>query len=342
MLQVQHASVHYHSRHDQPVHALDNVTLDLPPESIVVALGASGCGKSTLLNAIAGFLPLSHGDITLDGKKIAGPGVDRGVVFQKDTLLPWLNVWQNVALGLKFAGLKRQAQKQQALELLSLVGLDKFSEARPYELSGGMRQRVGIARALATDPKILLMDEPFGALDSLTRENMQTLLAQIWQRTRKQIFLITHSIDEALCLGTQIVVMSPRPGRVVARFETDFLRQSLQEKEPGLVKFNPQYKALRQKIRAIIHNTEHDTKRNIEHDVEHDSEQETGLHTQNIVEYKTKLSYIKPDIHKPNIYKHKHELASKASKFSYQDSAALHRSQHVEQSSKPPIAKGFV
>ncbi|KQV30768.1 taurine transporter ATP-binding subunit [Rhizobium sp. Root1203] len=253
MLKVDHASVYFRTRDGQTVHALDRVSLDIPDNSFVVALGASGCGKSTLLNAIAGFLPLSEGAITLDGRHIAGPGADRGVVFQKDTLLPWKSVIDNVALGLKFAGLPRATRRARAEELLHLVGLKDFTNAFPYELSGGMRQRVGIARALATEPDVLLMDEPFGALDSLTREQMQELLVSIWRTTRKRIVFITHSIDEALFLGTQVVVMSPRPGRIVARFNLDFVRQLAETGDSRSVKTSPEFVSLREEIRGILH-----------------------------------------------------------------------------------------
>jgi taurine transport system ATP-binding protein len=253
MLKVDHASVYFRTRDGQTVHALDRVSLDIPDNSFVVALGASGCGKSTLLNAIAGFLPLSEGAITLHGGHIAGPGADRGVVFQKDTLLPWKSVIDNVALGLKFAGLPRATRRARAEELLHLVGLKDFTNAFPYELSGGMRQRVGIARALATEPDVLLMDEPFGALDSLTREQMQELLVSIWRTTRKRIFFITHSIDEALFLGTQVVVMSPRPGRIVARFNLDFVRQLAETGDSRSVKTSPEFVSLREEIRGILH-----------------------------------------------------------------------------------------
>ncbi|MBV8567306.1 MAG: ABC transporter ATP-binding protein [Methylobacteriaceae bacterium] len=253
MLTVRDASVFFAARDGSEVHALDRVSLDLRPDSIVVALGTSGCGKSTLLNAIAGFLPLSEGSIRLDGRSIDGPGADRGVVFQKDTLLPWMSVADNVALGLKFAGVPLRERRRRAGELLRLVGLEAFADAAPYELSGGMRQRVGIARALATEPKILLMDEPFGALDSLTRENMQELLVSVWARTGKQIFFITHSIEEALFLGTTVVVMSPRPGRIVARFDLEFVRDFARDGSVGAIRSAPKFSEMRETIRNIIH-----------------------------------------------------------------------------------------
>jgi taurine transport system ATP-binding protein len=256
MLKVDHASVYFQTRDGRTVHALDRVSLDISDNSFVVALGASGCGKSTLLNAIAGFLPLSEGKITLDGRPVTAPGADRGVVFQKDTLLPWKTVIDNVALGLKFAGVSKAARCDRAEELLHLVGLQDFAKAFPYELSGGMRQRVGIARALATEPAVLLMDEPFGALDSLTREQMQELLVSIWKKTHTRIFFITHSIEEALFLGTQLVVMSPRPGRIVARFDLDFVRQFAESGDARSVKTSPEFADLREEIRDILHGSE--------------------------------------------------------------------------------------
>jgi taurine transport system ATP-binding protein len=259
MLQVDNASVYFASRDGRAVQALDHVSLQIADGAMVVALGTSGCGKSTLLNAMAGFLPLSSGTITLNGKPVGGPGADRGVVFQKDTLLPWKSVLDNVALGLKFAGVARQERTERAMALLELVGLQDFAHAAPYELSGGMRQRVGLARALAPDPAILLMDEPFGALDSMTREQMQELLVSVWERTGKQVFFITHSIDEALFLGTQLIVMSPRPGRIVARFDLDFVRTFVRDKSARAIKTSPRFAQLREEIRAIVHRAEHAT-----------------------------------------------------------------------------------
>ncbi len=256
MLKVNHASVYFQTRDGRTVHALDRVSLAIPENSFVVALGASGCGKSTLLNAIAGFLPLSEGAITLDGRPVTSPGADRGVVFQKDTLLPWKTVIDNIALGLKFAGVPKGARRERAERLLHLVGLKDFAAAFPYELSGGMRQRVGIARALATEPAVLLMDEPFGALDSLTREQMQELLVSIWKETHTRIFFITHSIEEALFLGTQVVVMSPRPGRIVARFDLDFVRRFAETGDARAVKTSPEFANLREEIRDILHGSE--------------------------------------------------------------------------------------
>ena len=253
MLQVLNASVFYASRNGHAVHALDDISFDIPLGGCVVALGASGCGKSTLLHAMAGFLPLSQGRIMLNGRAITEPGADRGVIFQKDALLPWKNVHDNIALGLAFAGVTREARDRKTRELLGLVGLQNAGKTPSHELSGGMRQRVELARALATDPQVLLMDEPFGALDSLTRERMQELLASVWAKTHKQIFFITHSIEEALLLGTQVLVMSPRPGRIAARFEPGFAHRCAQAGDARAVKTTAEFAELREEIRALIH-----------------------------------------------------------------------------------------
>ena len=202
--------------------ALQDINLQLDQRDLLVVLGPSGCGKTTLLNLIAGFLPLESGSITLDGKAVTGPGAERGVVFQNEGLLPWRNVIDNVALGLQLAGMEKTERHAVARRLIRKVGLEGAEQRFIWQLSGGQRQRVGIARALAADPQLLLLDEPFGALDAFTREQMQTLLLTLWRDTGKQILLITHDIEEAVFLASELVLLSPGPGRVVERLKLDF------------------------------------------------------------------------------------------------------------------------
>ena len=235
---------------------LNNTMLHIEPGEFVAIVGRSGCGKSTLLRLVAGLEAVSGGTIRLDGKAVDGLSEDTRIMFQDSRLLPWKRVADNVALGLQFAGLGRAERRERAQELLRLVGLQDFADAAPYELSGGMRQRVGLARALAPNPDILLMDEPFGALDSMTREQMQELLVSVWARTGKRVFFITHSIEEALFLGTELIVMSPRPGRVVARFDLDFVRTYARDGDARAIKTSPAFAQLREEIRAIVHQSE--------------------------------------------------------------------------------------
>lgn len=197
------------------VHALTDVSLTVGEGEFVALLGPSGCGKSTLLNVLAGFEKISSGTMTFDGEPILRPGPDRGVVFQEAALFPWLNVWQNVIFSPQVRGLARADYEPRARELIELVGLTGFSESLPVQLSGGMRQRVGIARVLAMDPRALLMDEPFGALDAQTRLQMQQLLLDVWQKLGTTVLFVTHDIDEAILLSDRICVMSARPGRIV-------------------------------------------------------------------------------------------------------------------------------
>jgi ABC-type nitrate/sulfonate/bicarbonate transport system ATPase subunit len=202
------------SAHGVPTLALQATDLDVAENDFVTILGPSGCGKSTLLRIVAGLDRQTAGEVALDGRAIAGPGADRGMVFQSYTLFPWLSVLDNVCFGLRERGLPRADQLEQAQSFIRQVGLTGFENHYPKQLSGGMQQRTAIARALANGPRMLLMDEPFGALDHQTRELMQELLLGIWEAERKTVLFVTHDIDEAVFMGSRIVVMSARPGRI--------------------------------------------------------------------------------------------------------------------------------
>jgi len=194
--------------------AVDDLDLTITDGSFVALLGPSGCGKTTLLNAIAGFIPVSDGRITVDGVEVGGPGADRGMVFQEYALFPWFTVEQNVVYGPKLRGASRQELRRLADHYLALVKLDKYGHCYPNQLSGGQRQRVALARALANQPKILLMDEPFGALDAMTRETLQQELLDLWQADRRTCIFVTHSVGEAAFLAETIVVLKAQPGRI--------------------------------------------------------------------------------------------------------------------------------
>ena len=233
------------------VHALKDVSFTLKKGELLTVLGPSGCGKTTLLNIIAGFLNPTSGSINLDEKEINGPGVERGMVFQQGALFEWLTVSQNVDFGLRMRKENPQKSKKLVDEWLEIVGLQGFGDTPTYQLSGGMQQRVALARCLINDPDLILMDEPLGALDALTREKMQSLVLKIWKETGKTIVLITHSVEEALLLGERLFVMAPRPGRIYKEYTLPFASMGL-EKDLRSIKNNKKFVTTREEILTMI------------------------------------------------------------------------------------------
>ena len=234
-----------------PTRALQDVTLNIAKGELVSILGPSGCGKTTLLNILAGFLVPSAGRVTLDGRPVRGPGPDRGMVFQQGALFEWMNVRRNVDFGPRMKGTPRAERDRITDRLLGLTGLSGFADKPVYELSGGMQQRVALARCLANDPEVILMDEPLGALDALTREKMQGLVLKLWKETGKTVILITHSVEEALLLGARLIVMAPRPGRIFREYRLPFAEAGgnadLRE-----IKKRPDFAATRDEILSLI------------------------------------------------------------------------------------------
>ncbi|MEK7229663.1 MAG: ABC transporter ATP-binding protein [Candidatus Binatota bacterium] len=212
-IQARDISLTFKPKNRDSVTALKELTLDVAKGEFVSLVGPSGCGKSTFLNVLLGLLKPDGGEIRLNGKQITGPGQERAMVFQEFGLLPWRTVLANVELGLELKGVQALVRRERAMELIKMAGLAGFASHYPHELSGGMKQRVGLARALVTDPEVLLMDEPFAALDAQTRDLMQLELLQIWDRTKKTVVFVTHSIEEAAYLSDRVIVISARPGR---------------------------------------------------------------------------------------------------------------------------------
>ena len=233
------------------VQALKNVSLDIKQGELMSVLGPSGCGKTTLLNIVAGFLAQTEGKVTLNGHAVHGPHQERGMVFQQGALFEWMNVRDNVSFGPRMNGKPASEWASNVDHLLEVVGLGDFKDKAIYELSGGMQQRVALARCLANDPDVILMDEPLGALDALTREKLQSLVLKLWKETGKTIILITHSVEEALLLGERLLVMAPRPGRIHKEYRLPFadmgVGQDLRE-----VKKHPDYAPTREEILAMI------------------------------------------------------------------------------------------
>jgi ABC-type nitrate/sulfonate/bicarbonate transport system ATPase subunit len=234
-------------RHAPPTEALKPVSLDVADNDFITVLGPSGCGKSTLLRLVAGLEEPSTGEILLDDTPIRGPGADRGVVFQSYTLFPWLTVRHNICFGLREKGMALAEQHEIADRFIARMGLRGFEDHYPKQLSGGMQQRVAIARALANDPKILLLDEPFGALDNQTRALMQELLLSIWEQHRKTVLFVTHDIDEAIFMANRCVVFSARPGRIKCEVVTD-----LPHPRHYTIKTSPEFMALKARLTEEI------------------------------------------------------------------------------------------
>jgi ABC-type taurine transport system ATPase subunit len=244
-------TVEYPSK-DGPVHALDAINLAFEAGDFICIVGPSGCGKTTLMQTLAGFIAPTSGRVTLNGESVAGPGPDRGVVFQQPALFPWMSVLHNAEFGPMVRGSLVSERRQKVEHYLRLVGLWDFRNRYPYQLSGGMQQRLAIVRALVNDPKVLLMDEPFGALDALTREKMQEELHAVWQRTRMTVVFITHSVEEAVYLGTEVVVMSPRPGRIVRRLKLGFSSRTEDRDTIRSIKASPDFVEIREQILGLI------------------------------------------------------------------------------------------
>jgi NitT/TauT family transport system ATP-binding protein len=228
--------------------SLDRVSLEIGRGEFITLVGPSGCGKSTMLNLIGGLLMPSSGEVLVDGRPVKGPGPDRGVIFQQYALFPWLTAQQNVEFGLRLQGLARRERAERALHYLRLVGLQDFGHALPKELSGGMKQRCAIARAYAVNPSLLLMDEPFGALDALTRVQMQDELWATWQQERKTVVFITHDVDEAVYLASRVVVMSPRPGRI-----SEVIDVPLPYPRDEELRLSPQFAEIRARVWRGVH-----------------------------------------------------------------------------------------
>ena len=245
VLKAENITLHYEN---QDVAVLKNINLDVPESSLTVILGESGCGKTTLLNILAGFQRVDTGVVKIDDEILTQPDARRAVVFQEHALLPWLNVSENVAFSLKLKGLKEAEIKQQVDAILTTVGLAHVADANIWQLSGGMKQRVGIARALISHAPFILLDEPFAALDAFTRENMQELVLNLWIQENKGFFLITHDIEEALLLSHQLVLITARPGTIVETLHLDFAQRYRQGESIRSIKSDPYFIQLREQL----------------------------------------------------------------------------------------------
>ncbi|MCD8132495.1 MAG: ABC transporter ATP-binding protein [Clostridiales bacterium] len=250
LISIQNVDLYYEAKQDQ-IKALDDITFNIYRGEFICVLGPSGCGKSTLLKILAGFIKPTDGTVRLDGELIDGIDKDRGVVFQNPPLYEWFSVRNNVNFGPRMNRVPKAEYEKLTDEYLEKVGLTEFADKKIYELSGGMRQRVSIARALINNPEILLMDEPFGALDALTRENMQNLTRKIWWDTGKTILFITHDVEEALLLGSRILVLSKHPGRLIEDLQVTFSRQVIEDGAED-IQFSEKFYKYREKLLRLI------------------------------------------------------------------------------------------
>jgi len=247
LIQARDITLVFKSKDREPITALRGFNLEVGKGEFVSIVGPSGCGKSTFLNLLLGLIKPDSGEMTLAGSPISGPGQERAMVFQEFGLLPWRTVRANVELGLELKGVASPERAQRATELITLVGLKDFERHYPHELSGGMKQRVGLARALATEPEVLLMDEPFAALDAQTRDLMQTELLQIWERTKKTVLFVTHSIEEAAYLSDRVIIMTARPGRAKETLEIRLPRPRDYE-----MRLTPQFNDIKSRIWDVL------------------------------------------------------------------------------------------
>ncbi|MEM8849908.1 MAG: ABC transporter ATP-binding protein [Pseudomonadota bacterium] len=250
-LTIESLSMRFDLPNGSHVQALKDVSLMLKPGELMSVLGPSGCGKTTLLNIVAGFLAPTEGRIVMNGHEVHGPDAERGMVFQQGALFEWMSVRDNVEFGPRMKGITQGERRETADHLLEVTGLRDFKDKAIYELSGGMQQRVALARCLANDPDVILMDEPLGALDALTREKMQGLVLKLWKETGKTVILITHSVEEALLLGERLLVMAPRPGRIHREYRLPFADAGV-EADLREVKKMPEFGERREEILSMI------------------------------------------------------------------------------------------
>lgn len=250
-LTIENISMRFDLANGESIQALKDVSLDIKEGQIISVLGPSGCGKTTLLNIIAGFLAPTAGRVNLNGHTVTGPDAERGMVFQQGALFEWMNVRSNVSFGPRMKRMPKSEQDKKVQHLLEVVGLGGFEDKAVYELSGGMQQRVALARCLANDPDVILMDEPLGALDALTREKMQGLVLKLWKETGKTIILITHSVEEAILLGERLLVLAPRPGRIHKEYQLPYAEMGV-TMDLREVKKTQGYTETREEILAMI------------------------------------------------------------------------------------------